>query len=270
MSPFGRSKHRSSKDSPHSSKTPSRIPGLPPTGRSKAPFSSKATIAKVKGLCEESQVTAQGRCELSGLSPQKADVDADVDHEKPMDNKIDSCHSNGYEPVIVSSPELRVQPPKSENEEKSPLFIEIGHELVEMDKSSKAEALAKESSKDLEKSETQSISRSTNIPLAEWRRSRKISPTLDKDNDKILYADGVFDEGRGSRQLTKRDRALEAIDSLYISFKMDNHNVVYQESVYDNIMNIIDVCVGERLSCDDEWVRDGRYSIVRTISSISH
>ncbi|EJK74618.1 hypothetical protein THAOC_03694 [Thalassiosira oceanica] len=133
MSPFGRSKHRSSKDSPHSSKTPSRIPGLPPTGRSKAPFSSKATIAKVKGLCEESQVTAQGRCELSGLSPQKADVDADVDHEKPMDNKIDSCHSNGYEPVIVSSPELRVQPPKSENEEKSPLFIEIGHELVEID-----------------------------------------------------------------------------------------------------------------------------------------
>mmetsp|Transcript_36240 Transcript_36240/g.81498 ORF Transcript_36240/g.81498 Transcript_36240/m.81498 type:complete len:591 (+) Transcript_36240:183-1955(+) len=133
MSPFGRSKHRSSKDSPHSSKTPSRIPGLPPTGRSKAPFSSKATIAKVKGLCEESQVTAQGRCELSGLSPQKADVDADVDHEKPMDNKIDSCHSNGYEPVIVSSPELRVQPTKSQNEEKSPLFIEIGHELVEID-----------------------------------------------------------------------------------------------------------------------------------------
>jgi len=224
MSPFGRSKHRSSKDSPHSSKTPSRIPGLP----------------------------------------------AVVDDKKPMDNNSVRCHSNEYEPVILWSSELRVQLPKSKIEGKPPLFIEIGHELVEMDKSSKAEALAKESSKDLEKSETQSISRSTNIPLAEWRRSRKISPTLDKDNDKILYADGVFDEGRGSRQLTKRDRALEAIDGLYISFKMDNHNVVYQESVYDNIMNIIDVCVGERLSCDDEWVRDGRYSIVRTISSISH
>lgn len=225
MSPFGRSKHRSSKDSPHSSKTPSRIPGLP----------------------------------------------AVVDDKKPMDNNSVRCHSNEYEPVILWSSELRVQLPKSKIEGKPPLFIEIGHE-VEMDKSSKAEALAKESSKDLEKSETQSISRSPNgyIPLAEWRRSHKISPTLDKDDDKILYADGVFDEGRGSRQLTKRDRALEAIDGLYISFKMDNHNVVYQESVYDNIMNIIDVCVGERLSCDDEWMRDGRYSIVRTISSISH
>ncbi|EJK52456.1 hypothetical protein THAOC_28262 [Thalassiosira oceanica] len=73
------------------------------------------------------------RYESSGLSPRNADVDADVDVEKPMDNKSDSCHSNGYDPVIVSSPELRVQPTKSQNEEKSPLFIEIGHELVEID-----------------------------------------------------------------------------------------------------------------------------------------
>ncbi|EJK43662.1 hypothetical protein THAOC_37872, partial [Thalassiosira oceanica] len=70
------------------------------------------------------------RYESSGLSPRNADVDADVDGEKPMDNKSESCRSNGYEPVIVSSPELRVQPTKSQNEEKSPLFTEIGHELV--------------------------------------------------------------------------------------------------------------------------------------------
>ncbi|EJK48462.1 hypothetical protein THAOC_32735, partial [Thalassiosira oceanica] len=85
---------------------------------------------------EEASLTDEFPCEWyesSGLSPRNADVDADVDDEKPMDSKSDSFHSNGYEPVIVSSSEFPVQLTISHNEEKSPLFIEIGHELVEID-----------------------------------------------------------------------------------------------------------------------------------------
>ena len=109
MKPFGRLMHRMSTDSPKS-RMVSRIRSLPPQGRPKTPISSKS--ARAQGLYEESQ--------------------------QPMGKKSGSCHSESCDPAVTvqSSDEdssLRVQLDKSQTEKKSPLLVEIGNELVEID-----------------------------------------------------------------------------------------------------------------------------------------
>jgi len=104
---LGRPNRRASTDSPKSSKMASS--GLPPPGRSKAPISSKA--ARAEGLYKKSQ--------------------------QPMNKKSDSCHSDSCEPVVIvpslDEDSLQVQLNRSQNEEKSLLFVEIGHDLANDD-----------------------------------------------------------------------------------------------------------------------------------------
>ena len=131
MNPFGRTRRGSGADSPKSGGMASRF-GVPLPGRS---ISSKA--ARAKGRYEASQARAMGRYQTSGLPP-LSPRNAGVEDERPMDKKSDSCHSDGYDSVILMSStsqesSLRVQLTSSYHEETSPLFVEIGTELVEID-----------------------------------------------------------------------------------------------------------------------------------------